>query len=223
MSLVGFGTAVRYKPFAQSFVKSALETADDLFGWGAKKVVVVPGCEKGASEGVVEYVETPSFYKTVCKVAAYSTLLIPVFATYSGKTTSQIGKSCLLVIPLIALVVKFILRSIYKFHYIETLPAISVGEHNAPVELKPADNSRASGGEVVRRDKKFDLLPPGDHTLSTEQFTALNIVLNSSADLYGYQQGYSTLEGYEGVVVNYKYIEGIGKWSINITPLTYVV
>jgi hypothetical protein len=180
MASVNFSAAVTYEPFHQPFIKIALEAADDLCSWSKEKMRVIPGHEMGSSEGVVECVENPSLYKTVFKAAAYATLLIPAFAIYSRKSASQIGTSCLLALPLIALVVKFIFRSIYKFHYlqhIEVSPVRYVGELQASEDHSRTSPPQKTTATSSHKQKLLDL--DRVYRLSPEKIAELRIKIKS--------------------------------------------
>ncbi len=128
MGSIHFFTPVSYGPFVHSVSEKLLEFTDDLFSWSGKKVQVMPGNKIRNSAGVIEYFEDPSLLRNVIKVAAYCTLLISMSAVYAKKTPLRIGGSCALALPLIAFVVKLVLRTIHKFHYIERCPVKFVGE-----------------------------------------------------------------------------------------------
>jgi len=95
---VSFWTPVTYQSSTPSFGKKLLEYADAYFCWEGKKVCVIPGFEKGRSEGVVPLEEQAS--RTLLKVFSCGTLIIPA--------------------PIFCL--KLVLRSIYSFHVIQIWP-----------------------------------------------------------------------------------------------------
>lgn len=110
MNSISFFTPAKYGPFANTFGEFLAQTVDDYFFLEGKKAQVIPGHKIGNSEGVGYVYEKSPFLRTAIKVATYITL----------------------VIPLIALVAKAVLRTIYHYHLIPT--------HVGFVGNRPVDN-----------------------------------------------------------------------------------
>ncbi len=137
MTTISFSTPVTYGSNCDSVRKCLIEKIDDYFFLGGRKVEVIPGNNRGKSEGVSYTSEKSiSLAERAIKIASYCTLIIPTFFFFA----------------------KVALRSLNAYHLIparSTTPA-----------FPPQVNSEQSGGipprppSHVEGNNPPDDLPP---------------------------------------------------------------
>ena len=113
MEKVGFFTAVSFKDQPRSPMQSLLELVDSYFYLGGRKAFVISGYTQQGREGVILKKDSPAFLMTALKVISYSTGALPV----------------------ILLISKVILRSIYTFHLIDAKTSETIQQLEEGIEI----------------------------------------------------------------------------------------
>ncbi len=200
MASIGFMTPIKFE-ISKTLAQTFLEIVDNYFSLSGRKVVVVES-NPPRGFGILKVQDTEPFLKTALKILSFGAAFYSLYLLKIKKESIDLRKGVSLAIPLIAFVIKMVLRSQYRFYSIENplLEFFGVEKMNtlhADVMDIPLDDMvRLSQSQMDQLQIKWHPKDRG-HNLPQEanEFYSIPHPLN---------RGVSKLEHYEGSVFEFE-------------------